>query len=397
VLAAVGAFALKLAIAATTHGSTDVLLFEADVAKMERDGMVGLYRDGIATEWCGRSDTRPCPPFNHPPFMAGVLRAWSALEAGSGVPLRFWLRFSAAVADVGSLLVLGSLLRRRLSENRTRVALLWFAVSPIAILVSGFHGNTDPIFLFFVLLAIELVEGSDRPAWLAGALLGMAMNIKIVPVLLIPVVALSLSGARRRIEFAIGTLAAFAIGSLPMVLQAPSLLLSQVFGYRSQSGSWGLSLLALVLQQSSGLSWMAHVYLRHGTIAALSLLLTFSCWPAPRRDTLFVHAGLVMFLFVSVIPGFGVQYLVWLVPWVVGLGSGPTVAYFSSASALLIGYYSTAAGGFPWYLANSLARPAWTLPVVLLGLVCWIVVCAITITYPRRLAAALAERGAGAA
>jgi hypothetical protein len=104
-----------------------------------------------------------------------------------------------------------------------------------------------------------------------------------------------------------------------------------------------------------------------------------------------------MFVFVSVIPGFGVQYLVWHVPWVVGLGSGATAAYFASASALLIGYYSTAAGGFPWYLANSLARPAWTLPVVLLGLVCWIVVCVITITYPRRLAAAPARRGAGAA
>src|SRR5262245_21645187 len=194
VLAAVGAFALKLTIAATTHGSTDILLFEAHVAKMQRDGMVALYRDGIATEWCGPAEARPCPPFNHPPFMAYLLRAWSVLEAASGVPLRFWLRFTDAVADVGSLLVLGRLLRRRLGEIRTRAALVWFAVSPIAILISGFHGNTDPIFLFFALLAIDLVETARRPVWLGGAVLGIAMNIKIVPVLLVPVVAFSLSG-----------------------------------------------------------------------------------------------------------------------------------------------------------------------------------------------------------
>jgi len=396
VLAAVGAFALKLTIAATTHGSTDVLLFEADVAKMKRDGTVALYRDGIATEWCGPAEARPCTPFNHPPFMAYVLGAWSALEAVSSVPLRFWLRFSDAVADVGSLLVLGRLLRRRLGEIRTRAALGWFVVSPIAILVSGFHGNTDPIFLFFTLLAIDLVEAAHRPVWLGGAVLGMAMNIKIVPVVLVPVVALSLSGARRRIEFVIGMLAVFVLGSLPMVLEAPGLLLNQVFGYRSQRGSWGLSLLALVMQQDSGWSWLAELYLRHGTILALGLVLVVSVWPPPRRETLFVRAGLVMFLFVSAIPGFGVQYLVWLVPWVVGLGSGATIAYFASASALLIAYYSTAAGGFPWHLANSLARPAWTLPVVLLGLVCWIVVCAITVAYPRRLAATRPD-GSGAA
>src|SRR4030095_17139761 len=87
VLAAVGAFALKLTIAATTHGATDVLLFEADVAKMKRDGTVALYRDGIATEWCGPAEERPCPPFNHPPFIAYVLGAWAALEAVSGVTL----------------------------------------------------------------------------------------------------------------------------------------------------------------------------------------------------------------------------------------------------------------------------------------------------------------------
>jgi hypothetical protein len=395
VLAGLGAFVLKLGLAAATHGSTDVLLFEADAGKLQRDGAAALYRDGVVTEWGGGVGTRPCPPFNHPPFMTHVLRAWSALEAASGVPLRFWLRLSAAVADVGSLLVLARLLRRRLGETGTAAALGWFALSPIAILVSGFHGNTDPIFLFFTLLAIELVEASRRPVWWAGVALGMAMNIKVVPLVLLPVMALSLPEPRRRIAFGLGALAAFALGSLPILAQAPGAVLSGVFGYRSQPGSWGLSLLALVLQQDPGWAWLGTLYLRHGAILALGLILALSLWPRPRRERLFFHVGLVMFLLVSVIPGFGVQYLVWLVPWVVGLGSVATLAYFASASALLVTYYSTAVGGLRWYLANSLARPAWTLPVVLLGLACWIVVCGITITYPRRLAADRAE-GSGA-
>lgn len=390
-LAALGAFALKLCLAASTHGSTDVLLFEADSRKMQRDGVTALYRDGVVTEWCGAAGTRPCPPFNHPPFMTHVLRAWSVLEAVSGLPLRFWLRLSAALADVGSLVVLARLLQRRLSAVGTRAALGWFALSPIAILVSGFHGNTDPIFLFFTLVAIDLVEASDRPVWWAGIALGMAANIKIVPLLLLPVMGLSLAEPRRRVAFGLGALVAFGLGSLPIIVEAPGAMLHGVFGYRSQPGSWGLSLLALVLQQDPGWAWLGGLYLRHGTILALGLVLAASLWPWPRRERLFVRIGLLMFLFISVIPGFGVQYLVWLVPWVVGLGSAATLAYFASASALLVAYYSTAAGAFPWQLANSLARPAWTLPVIVLGLACWIVVCAITVTYPRRVSADRAQ------
>jgi hypothetical protein len=47
VFVAVAAFLLKSAIALTTYGSTDVLIFEADLVKMRRDGALALYRDGI--------------------------------------------------------------------------------------------------------------------------------------------------------------------------------------------------------------------------------------------------------------------------------------------------------------------------------------------------------------
>lgn len=385
-VAVIAAFLAKVVIALTTHGSTDVLLFEADVIKMERDGVLALYRDGISTEWCGREELRSCPPFNHPPFMARVLEAWAFLGQLPRLPMRFWLRLCCAIADVGSVVLLARILRRHLREPRARPALLWFTLSPIAIIVSGFHGNTDPIWVFVTLLAIDLLE-QQRPAWLAGAVVGAAMSIKIVPVLLVPVMALSLPAARHRVAFGAGLAGTFLAGSLPVLLQAPGLVGARVFGYSSQSGSWGLSLLSLVLEARPALAWLGEAYLRYGKGLSVALVLGASLWPRPRPDTVFFRAGLVMLLFVSVIPGFGVQYLVWPVPWVVALGSGVAALYLTAATALLIGYYSTAAGTFPWYLANSLARPAWTVPVVLLGLACWIIVCAITLLYARRLAA----------
>jgi hypothetical protein len=392
VLVALAAFLLKTAIAFTTYGSTDVLIFETDVAKMRRDGGLALYRDGISTEWCGQIEQLACPPFNHPPFMIQVLGGWAFLAHVSGLPFRFWLRLTCAVADLGSLALLVRLLRRRLSEPQARVALLWFAASPIAILISGFHGNTDPILMFFMLLAIELIEG-QRPAWLAGVALGVATDIKILPVLLTPAAVLSLPGTRRKLEFCVGAGAAFLVGSLPFLLMAPELVVTRVFGYSSQFGTWGLPLLALILRENARLSWVGDLYVRHGKILSLCLVLGASLWPRPgsRRNVLFIQAGFLMFLFVSSIPGFGVQYLVWLVPWSVGLGFGPLAAYFIAGTAFLFGYYTTAAGAFPWYFANSLERSVWSGTVVGLGLICWVVVCSIAFIYARRLVAMQAD------
>lgn len=389
---ALAAFLLKIAIALCTYGSTDVLIFEADLAKIRQDGGAALYRDGIRTRWCGETGQRACPPFIHPPFIIHALEAWGALAHISGLPLRFWLRFTCAAADLGSLALLMRMLGTRRRDAQAWMALSLFAVSPIAILVSGFHGNTDPILIFFVLLSICLIE-SQRPAWLAGVALGMAMNIKILPLLLAPAALLSLPGTRRRIEFCAGGVAVFLAGSLPVLVVAPELVVTRVFGYSSQSGPWGLSLLAVASLQSPPLAWLYDVHARYGKILSLCLVLGASLWPRPRpvRNGLFMRVGFLMFLFLSLTPGFGVQYLAWLVPWVVALGVRPTATYYLAGTVFLFAYYTAAAARFPWYLANSLEHPAWTAPVICLGLICWVVVCCIALIYVRSLRASSAD------
>ena len=383
---AVAAFLLKSAIALTTYGSTDVLIFEADLAKMTRDGALALYRDGISTEWCGQAGQRACPPFNHPPLIIRALEGWGLLSRVSGLPLRFWLRFTCALADLGSLAILVRMLSQQLSERQTRLALMLLAASPISILVSGFHGNTDPIMIFFLLLSICLIE-RQRAAWLAGVALGIAVSIKILPVLLAPAVLLSLPGTRRKIELCAGAAALFLVGSLPVLIAAPELVMTRVFGYSSQPGPWGLSLLALASLRSPLLAWVYDLHARYGKLLSLSLVLGASLWPRhrPGRNALLMQAGFLMFLFVSLTPGFGVQYLAWLVPWVVALGARPTATYYLAGTVFLFAYYTAAAAGFPWYLANSLEHPAWTPTVIWLGLICWVVVCCIALMYVRLL------------
>ena len=391
---AAAAFLIKIAGALWTYGSADASIFEADLTKIRQEGAVALYRDGITTEWCGQAGQRRCPPFIHPPFVVHALQAWGALSDISGLPLRFWLRFTCAVADVGSLVLLLRIFSTRRSDPQLQIALALFAVSPIAILVSGFHANTDPILIFFVLLVIYLVE-NRRPAWLAGAALGMAMSVKIVPVLLVPAVLRALPGTGRWMKLFAGAAAVVVASSLPILVSAPGLVTTNVMGYGSQAGAWGLSLLALASLHSPHLAWLHDLHARYGKVLGVSLVVAASWWPWPRPlpNALFMRAGFLMFLFLSVTPGFGVQYLAWLVPWVVARGVRPTAIYYLAGALFLCAYYTPAGGGFPWDLSNTLGRPAWTPTVVGLGLICWVVVCAITLGYARSLRADPVERG----
>ncbi len=67
----------------------------------------------------------------------------------------------------------------------------------MAIFVSGFHANTDPIMLFFIVASAFVME-SRRNLVGCGLLLGVAMEVKIIPVDLVPAILLMLPTYRRR-------------------------------------------------------------------------------------------------------------------------------------------------------------------------------------------------------
>src|SRR5579862_156244 len=230
------ALTAKLALSLTTYGSNDMLTWEADLRKVQADQSLALYRDGSIPVWHGKPFN--AEPFNHPPFMIHVLQAWGAASNVTGLPLRVWLRATCALADFAMFwLVWGILEAEGLPVRLPMLFLL--AVSPVSILVSGFHGNTDPILMLFVVLSVYLIA-AGRPVWLAGAALGMALNVKVVPVIFLPAILLYLATSRRRVEYCLAAAVVFLAGSVPYLIQDPWLVIRGVFGYQPVRGYWGL-------------------------------------------------------------------------------------------------------------------------------------------------------------
>jgi hypothetical protein len=363
VTAAAIAFGLKVLLATTTSGTNDVMTWEQDLIKANTQGVAALYSDGVQSRSPAGIPYEK-QPFIHPPFMIHALHFWEFLAGRAHLPMRFWMRLTCAFVDIGSLVIMFQIGKQSLMRTFSPIALVLFAISPISILISGFHGNTDPIMMFFVLFSIYAIQ-RRMPTLFSGALMGLSLSIKVVPAIFVPAALLYISGIRHKINFGVAFISFFILSGLPYIALDPFLIMRTLSSYKSYSGLWGWSRLTSLAGRQDSLDHAKPI------LIILILLFSFAMNRFRSRLPLFVQCGLLTCVFMFFTPGFGVQYLSWLVPWVVCLGPTATAAYYLSGGIFISVVYTYWSRGFPWNCANSLAVPGWSPLGILFGLICW--------------------------
>src|SRR6185295_10451006 len=148
IAAALVAFVAKLAIAYTTIGTNDAVTFYAFARSLSEHGLKWTYERGVV--WLPNG-----PIFNHPPLTGWFLQlirflSYQQVFESNGLSFSFLLRFPGIVAD---FVVVCVLLRLSLRDPKLRdraTAIVVLALSPVSLMVSGFHGNTDSVMVMFV-------------------------------------------------------------------------------------------------------------------------------------------------------------------------------------------------------------------------------------------------------
>lgn len=366
VLTALCVLATKIAIAYNTYGTNDAITFEADIAKLKSAGPEKLYREGV----------EPAPghrqPFSHSPPMIHGLLLLTRLENQSGLPVRFWMRVCCALADLASLGLLWEM------GIRSRAALLLTALSPVSLMISGFHVNTDPLMMCAILFSACLVQ-SRRSAW-AGAALGVALSIKLTALVFVPALAIA-SGAKRSASLAgVASLCFYAL-SLPFIWEFPKAIGTSVLSYEGSYNFWGIAGISLIIGGESLHLW----YKVFGKFVALSLVgvaaVFIEC--CGRREDILLNCGLSAALFLLFTPGFSIQWLAYLVPWLAVARWPIAVGFYAISGAFMLDFYTWGSRGFPWYFANYLEARVMPAHVFSLELLTWIAIAIVAAGFVR--------------
>ena len=385
--AALAAFVAKVLIALNTFGSNDVAAFYIFARSLHDHGLEWTYRNGVP--WGSN-----LPVFNHPPLTAYYLELIGNLSSNGfcrtyGFTFPFFLRLPGIIAD---MVVVWILSRVSATSGALRVpawALALFALSPVSLMVSGFHGNTDPVMVMFLVVAAYTALRS-RPV-LCGIFFALSCQIKIVPLLFFPIFFFFWFSKQAALRFAISwVVVTIALWIQPLLL-FPGLFARNVLSYGSYWGCWGITYL-LRLTRYSEFNVIGFVKLPAAASLVAAFLKTSIAvivmvigWRRRQLNatTMTRSIAYAWLVFFALSPGFCSYYLVWLAPFVVLLSPAFYALLTAATSIFLFIFYDTLAGGLPWHMAvGKFSDPArfnliapwslWAWGTVVCGLIiCW--------------------------
>ena len=230
-------------------------------------------------------------------------------------------RLSLLAADLTILLVLA-----RLYSEHLRAVLAYFWLSPIALYVTYWHGQTDFVPVALMMVSLALIKRERAHA--AGAAIGLAIAAKLSMLLAAPFLLLYVWNNKRLRDLLVPFASGAALALL--VTQAPYLLSS---GF--QTMTFGSPEIAKVYQLAAHLGDDIQLYLT----PLVYLLTLYATWRLRRInfDLLVAILGVAFFVVVLLTPA-SVGWYLWIIPFLAvhQQQSGRPAAILTGFFALLL-------------------------------------------------------------
>ncbi|HWE04225.1 MAG TPA: glycosyltransferase 87 family protein [Tepidisphaeraceae bacterium] len=352
---------LRLALASISIGTNDATTFYRFTTEIHRSGLLRTYSVD--------------PDFNHPPLPA----LWALLArkiAGGGVHLfSFIFKLAPIGADAISIYLIWKIWKSSAVCGAAVVAAAGFALSLASVLVTGFHCNTDPCYAMLCLLSVYLMERHRRFCW-AGLALAAAINVKLIPVLLIPPLLLSCRNGRDAWRFLLG----LSVGVIPFI---PAIYVNRlgftqnVLNYGSVIDRWGIPFFLMGWRNRSfdpttpG-GALTLYYSRFGRLLIPVIVLVWAILARRyNRWNRYQISAVTLAVFLIMSPGFGAQYTAMIGPLLFATAPGWAMAYACSAGVFLaVGYNLFWNGKFPIY---AFYTDQLSVGAGMVGMVAWLV------------------------
>lgn len=366
--------AVRLYVLAKSRGSNDMRTWEFFSHHVEHSGVRFCY-ENIGN-------------FNHPPLMGYLVLAARKIAAALDTRLAITFKVPQLLAEA----LMAFLLWRTWANDKTKQAWVFaaLATSLLGISISMHHGNTDALCVAMSFLAAYLLD--RRRFFFSGLALAGAINVKLIPVLLI----FPLLAQARSIKDAIRFLGGLSLGVIPFV---PFIITSwpsfkaNALSYNSNPeryGIYGLMWLGTEIRHLGTLVREVQMpYWTSGRYFIFAAIFALGIWGRQQRVKA-TALGLGTFAaFLVLTPGFGVQYLVYVLPFLLALDLRAGFLYSAFAGlSLVVTYVHFWEGTTPWFSHFTAGMP---LLSVLLAFFAWAYLAGVTPGLIRRAAGANLE------
>lgn len=370
------AFGVRILASLVSNDIIDVYNYGVVAEVVDRNGLFALYAQtpGI---------------YPYPPLWVGIELLSRSVHFQEFISFSFAVRLPIILADVGIVAVVWVFLRSTFPTRPTQawIGAILYALNPVSIIITCWHGQFDAIPVFFLALAMLLHQ---RLHWRWSAIaLSLGIAFKSFPVLLLPSLALQLPTMSRRTIFAMIALVPVVLLLLPFLARDADAVVRELISYRGAALLGAMVPLRSVYVPLTGQSFPVELTSQLITLSAYLFLgiYAFALFQMYRSNKPPVFQATVIFLlFYTVYFGIAPQYLLWVLPFMIM--ATPTwrwtVVYSVVSTLALIGFYLYAVDGiFPYRLPTF---PQWMVQVAygLFGSLWWITCSVMLVRLPWR-------------
>lgn len=289
---------------------------------------------------------------NHPylPFYLYIEALSIKVQNLTSIPYNVFLKSLNTLFDIGIVYLVYLLTNKNLKKT------FIYAINPVSVLVFTLHGQFDAIPIFFLLISLYFLKRSNT----LFALISFSFSIltKTWPLLF-----LIFFLKRLKNKWKILLIFLFPIIFILIYISYYKCnfmnILSTLIRYQGLFGIWGVSQILSIFFKRILLQKMF-------TFSFLGIFFIYS-FVENRKDML-KELLLILIFFYIITPGFSIQYLVWIVPFIIITQKESVFSYMILISLYLLLFY------LPWIVkinSNNLIKMLETVQIIF-GFIVWL-------------------------
>lgn len=220
----------------------------------------------------------------------------------------------SVVSDTGIIIVIYYLAKKFKFKKPLTIA-SFYAFSPIALEVAGYHGQRGSVWLLFSLLSAIFIE--KKRYLVSGLLMGIGLSIKMPGILLLPLFFFMIPKNKDRLLYATVVPLTFFYFNLPETFTSTYSVLKQNLLYKGWFGWWGFSGIVSKIGLYIKDPELIKIFDPINRIFLYIAIISSSFYLARKKINIFLSTLIVIMIIFVFTPSFAFQYLIWPLPLIV--------------------------------------------------------------------------------